>query len=284
MDAVRALLSHAIDYAGLFPPASLDLSFTVRNYAEYRRSQHAWALGRLILPVDRVAEFATQWPEHAETWPIALLSRDVPGDDWHTAAAHGIRARIIETRPLVVEEISAAGESLPSDVEVYVEVGSQDDPCETVAAIATAGLRAKIRTGGIQSTAIPMPEHVARFIACCVQQHVPFKATAGLHHAMRGAHPLTYEAESERATMHGFLNVMLATAWLVDGGDMNTAVAVLGDGTPQNFHLDADHVCWRDWTCPLTVLQQMRTSAMVSFGSCSFTEPVQEMLTARFIA
>ena len=50
MGAAEALLHGAIDYAGLFPPAGLDLEATVRNYAAYREGRDAWALGRLVLP------------------------------------------------------------------------------------------------------------------------------------------------------------------------------------------------------------------------------------------
>lgn len=284
MDAVHALLSHAIDYAGLFPPASLDLPTTVQNYAAYRESPHAWALGRLILPVDRVAEFVAQWPAYAEAWPVALLSRGAVEDDWRLAASHGIRAQVVETKPLSLSEIAAIPGSVPVHAEVYVEVASAEDPSATISAIAAAGLRAKIRTGGTQSAAIPKPAHVIRFIASCIEKRVPFKATAGLHHAVRGAHTLTYEANSEKATMHGFLNILLATAWLADGGDTGTATEMLEEGSLKNFHIDAGQIRWWDWVGTATRLQQMRNGAMVSFGSCSFTEPVEEMLTAGWIA
>ena len=36
MSAIRALLTESIDYAGLFPPAGLDMASAVENYARYR--------------------------------------------------------------------------------------------------------------------------------------------------------------------------------------------------------------------------------------------------------
>ena len=47
---VQRLLEHLIDYAGLFPPAKLDMGPTLANYARHRGSAHAWMLGRLIIP------------------------------------------------------------------------------------------------------------------------------------------------------------------------------------------------------------------------------------------
>lgn len=53
---VRALMSEAIDYAGLFPPAQLPLDTAIRDYARYRAEPDAWMLGRFICPVAKLAE------------------------------------------------------------------------------------------------------------------------------------------------------------------------------------------------------------------------------------
>src|SRR5215475_5990741 len=51
------LLSGLIDYAGLFPPAALDMPTAARKYAEYREGEYRWALGRFIVPAARLDEF-----------------------------------------------------------------------------------------------------------------------------------------------------------------------------------------------------------------------------------
>ena len=53
---VRALMTGAIDYAGLFPPAGLTMPDAVARFAEYRRGPHAWMLGRFVVPVARLGE------------------------------------------------------------------------------------------------------------------------------------------------------------------------------------------------------------------------------------
>jgi hypothetical protein len=62
-DAAGALLRDLIDYAGLFPPASLDMAAAVANYDSYSRSEWNWILGRFIVPVARLGEFEEALPD-----------------------------------------------------------------------------------------------------------------------------------------------------------------------------------------------------------------------------
>ena len=55
--ATTVLLRELIDYAGLFPPASLPMSQSVENYDTYLRSESTWILGRFIVPVATLNEF-----------------------------------------------------------------------------------------------------------------------------------------------------------------------------------------------------------------------------------
>ncbi|HEX5631332.1 MAG TPA: hypothetical protein VFY15_06715, partial [Acidimicrobiia bacterium] len=57
-DARRQALSGLIDYAGLFPPASLDLAAAVEEYRAIRGSAESWLVGRFICPADRLVELA----------------------------------------------------------------------------------------------------------------------------------------------------------------------------------------------------------------------------------
>ena len=77
--ALTALVSNLIDYAGLFPPASLDMAATVANYAEFVSGDDAWMLERLIVPVARLDEFeaaaAGKLPgDDDDPWPISALT------------------------------------------------------------------------------------------------------------------------------------------------------------------------------------------------------------------
>jgi hypothetical protein len=95
---------------------------------------------------------------------------------------------------------------------VHVEVGVGPTAPDDLRVVARHQLRAKVRTGGLAPDAFPAPASLVAFIESARDAGVPFKATAGLHHAMRGAYPLSDEIGAQSATMHGFVNVMLATA------------------------------------------------------------------------
>ncbi len=275
--AARALLSNCVDYAGLFPPASLDVEKTIENYGAYRAGADAWALGRLILPTGRFVELAESSPSRIDGWPMALLAGADFEAELDRAKNCGVAVDTVEYKPARIEQIAGARDLMPDSTSMYFEVPTGSDPEEWIAAIADAGGRAKIRTGGITANAIPFVSDVARFLACCVRYRVPFKATAGLHHPVRAARALTYAPDSERATMHGFVNVILATAALGSGGDFTVASAILEDTGTANFQFDAEAIRWRGWDFSVEQIEKVREEFMVSFGSCSFTEPLDEM-------
>jgi hypothetical protein len=106
---------------------------------------------------------------------------------------------------------------------------------------------------------------------------VPFKATAGLHHPVRSVHRLTYQPDSPSATMHGFLNVFLAAAFLRVGMDLQLAVELMNEQLASAFHFDSDGLLWREHRLGLDDISAARRDFAISFGSCSFTEPVDDL-------
>jgi hypothetical protein len=149
-----------------------------------------------------------------------------------------------------------------------------------------AGGVAKLRTGGVAPSAIPTTRLVAAFIWQCVSTGVPFKATAGLHHPVRGEHPLTYEAGSATAMMHGLLNVFVAAALayqLNRSGEASNELALdlldrlVGDTDVSAFRVSASSVSWRDHHFEPELLRHVRSEVALSFGSCSFNEPVEDL-------
>jgi hypothetical protein len=140
-----------------------------------------------------------------------------------------------------------------------------------VPALAGRGLRAKIRTGGLVADAFPSTDSVARFLRACREAGIGFKATAGLHHPLRCVKPLTYEPNAPMGKMHGFLNVFLAAALL------DHAEAVLNEEDPRAFTFDDEGASWRDQRVTTEALQKMRREFAISFGSCSFEEPIADL-------
>ena len=300
MSAVRPLLAHAIDYAGLFPPASLAMAPAVRNYASYRTGTDAWMLGRFVVPVPRLEEFEAAAfdflpPNDGEPWRLSALVTDADVDSDAARviafnARHGARgsagAAVVDTVELTaasVFDIGRIGHAVADTFRVYVEVPVAGDPTDLIDALLAHGLRAKIRTGGVAAAAFPDMEDVLRFMAACVERGVPFKATAGLHHALRGEYPLTYEAAAPHGTMNGFLNMLLAAAFLRAGLPLGDAAALMEERSPMALTFDDEGVAWRDTRITTPALVAAREHAMVAIGSCSFDEPLADLHALRLL-
>ena len=151
------------------------------------------------------------------------------------------------------------------------------DPAPLIRAIRGVGARAKVRTGGTTPDAFPSSDALVRFLAACVDEGVSFKATAGLHHPLRGDYQLTYAVDSALGTMYGFLNLFLAAAILHAGGSVATAREILEERSPNALQLRDGRVTWRGIDFTNAQLVETRRLAMMSFGACSFREPLDDL-------
>lgn len=298
--ALRPLLAGAIDYAGLFPPARLDMPDAVAAYASYLDSADAWALGRFVVPVARLDEMAAAAgalpstrdhtpPARSTPWRLsALLGADASADmsrvrafndKFEAPSVGNWRARIdmVEVKAATEAAVRDVARAVARELVCYVEIPTAGDPAPLVRAIADAGACAKVRTGGITGDAFPASGDLLRFLAACVTDRVPFKATAGLHHPLRGVYALTYESESARGTMFGFLNVVLATAFLRAGAGEQVALGALEESSADAVTFLADGAAWRGHQLSRSQLVAARELAMRSFGSCSFREPIDDL-------
>lgn len=289
---LRVLLTELIDYAGLFPPAEVSMPDAVRNYARYRASTEAWALGRLVVPVSRLAELADASADAVDDGPwrvSALIGPDPRADGealrvWNAAHAGRLVVDVAEVRTTTVAAIAAAVRAVDSPITIYAEIPVADDPALLIAAIAAAGARAKVRSGGVEVSAFPAARVVARFIARCAAAGVAFKATAGLHHPIRAEHRLTYAPDAPFGTMFGFLNVFLAAAFAYDGVmPENDLAAILEEREVSAFAFADDAVRWRDHVLTLQALAHARARFAFSFGSCSFREPIDDLQHLRLL-
>ena len=242
--ALEALLANLIDYAGLYPPAALPLKDVAEKYESYRTSAHGWMLNRVVLPLSKLA-----WTHFGEDWRISLLVDSEPGPLPH-------QVETLETR-------LAHGLSRPTYCEVPVEQ-------------VTGGF-AKVRTGGLTPEAIPSPETIADFLHRAAGRRLPFKATAGLHHAIRSFRPLTYAADSPCAVMHGFLNVFIAAAFAWHGAGLDLLLDALREEDVHAFEFAGEELRWRENRLTAEQIAAARRDFAHSFGSCSFEEPVSDL-------
>lgn len=283
--ALHILLASLIDYAGLFPPAGLEMKHAVANYARFREGEHAWALGRFIVPAARLGEFEAVLPQarSGAGWHIsALLGKEVAEEMAAIAqfnARHTGRAQIdsVEIKATTADEIASMRRAIPDSVLAYFEIPHTEDPATLLAAIHKARARAKIRTGGVTPEVFPSADQIVLFIQRCISSEVPFKATAGLHHPVRCIRPLTYAADAPTGKMHGFINVFMAAAFALVEMPEQTLVELLQEESPTAFRFDATGASWRDHRIDQKVLLECRGSLGMSFGSCSFDEPIDDL-------
>lgn len=287
MKSIQNLLRGAVDYAGLFPPAGLDMATAVGNYHEYGASKHSWALGRFVLPVSRLGEFeaaaASILSGELEPWRLSAIVASDPLRELQEIAEFNQRqpgfGAVIDTVEIKVSEpndVNTLSRALPESLDTFFEV-SAADPTAVVGAIARVGRKAKIRTGGVSEALFPSIAEVAGFIDACRRQDVAFKATAGLHHALRSDYRLTYEADSASATMHGFINVFLAACFRHAGVSRDEIETILGVSASDAFVFDAAGVTWGGHRLTNSGIESARHLFLVSFGSCSFEEPIDEL-------
>lgn len=312
----RALLAGIVDYAGLFPPAQLEFDQAFRNFLSYRRSPDAWMLGRFVCPTAKLALLEPLRAEIvAETEIVRIAGLGRSGADRRAfeaglgedlacieACRRAFGGRLVvdvfETRlpgdVLATGTSTASAALLKAAHEAFDAAGMADAPIfvefaldaawreslrHTVEAIAgrNAALRrprfgCKLRTGGLEAKAFPSSEQVATVIRTCGEAGVALKCTAGLHHPIR-----RYDA-GVRAHMHGFLNVfgasILASALPLG---LHDVLAILDEQDARHFHFSDETFGWNDAEATLGEIEFARRARAVSFGSCSFDEPRDDL-------
>jgi hypothetical protein len=304
MPALDALLAGLVDFAGLFPPAGLDMKSAVRAYAAYRQGPHARMLGSFVVPAGRLPEFDTELralgteDPAARAWTVSVLAGDSADTDIGRAlrfTPSGGRGQTVQVVSIEVKadtavSIARATALVPRAMTMAVEIPlslRREDRRSMLTAVKSAGRLAKLRTGGVTSESIPSPAQVAEFIWDCARASVPFKATAGLHHPVRAEQRLTYAPDSPRAVMHGFVNVFLAAAaaWrAVQPGEAAetpeppaAVVGILMERDAAAFTIDGPSIRWRGVELAAADVARARKGLARSFGSCSFVEPVSEL-------
>jgi hypothetical protein len=289
VSTIPAAFSSLVDDAAIFPPGNASLPDALDAHRHHRSAAYADLVGPLVVSDVALPDLMEAVRVRGSADPLAVsvvvtggAGAIEPAVRWATRAEElelaavelGLRdeedlprnARRVTT---VVEQLRAVGE-LGDDVPVYVEpprVLGPQPPTSWLSAldeVAATDLRLKFRTGGVTADAFPGIDELATCIDASLDRELPFKCTAGLHHALR------HHDEETGFDHHGFLNVLAATRAALDGASVPAVAEVLATTeavTVRDGLLDAGPdglVSARRW--------------FVSFGSCSVLEPLEDLI------
>jgi hypothetical protein len=282
--AQDGLLRGLFDDASLFPPASLGMADAVTGHFRHQAAWYREMSGPFVCPDAKIAQLAAVMtaasvvqldlalvlPGGAAALPagvdavlaeprLRLRAVEVP------VARHGEPGGAADSRAAAAELAAALdGTPLPG-ARAFIEIPPGDLTADALRVVADHGYLAKLRTGGVTAEAFPDEPTLARCLTALADRRLPFKCTAGLHHAVR------HTADDTGFEHHGFLNVLLGVAVALDGGSAEEVASVLADRDAPSVaaavaRLDADAAA-------------AARGLFTSFGTCSTDEPVTDLVT-----
>ena len=271
----------------MFPPGNASAGQAVAAHRVHRQAWYADLIGPLVVPDQALRQAQGAWGEamgaelvevREEALRPARGQLDV--SVINTGGAGGLLAlagRAIEGVHVIAVEsalrdlddlagnaarVAAAAGELDESVKVFVEIPYAAGWEEAVAEVEAAGLLGKIRTGSPDNSGTPPYAQLAEQLSVLVEADLPFKATAGLHHAQP-----TPGSNPEQPVQHGFLNLLAAVEALIEG-------ATAADAEEMLRAADVARVAaWSDETVA-RVRRRFR-----SFGCCGVLDPVGDLVT-----
>ncbi|MDD5363599.1 MAG: hypothetical protein PHN88_15865 [Ignavibacteria bacterium] len=309
-----------IDYAGMYPPANLNLADAFRNYCNYLVSQDEWMISRFVCSLNsfenifkggsaalkmvedfdfgrwisfsillnqepKVKDFLISFRKDLEK--VKKISEEYPGkvvaDTFEFKLPAELNGKFgTHAVKKMLEEINdVLTWSGLLGARIFVEPPIDNNYNSVFRKLAEAsadsnhkGSRAglKLRTGGITQESFPSVEQIASALDACKQNKIPFKATAGLHH------PVRHQNENAGLKMHGFFNVFGAgILHFANSLSENELRNIVMDENGSAFGFTNDIFSWNDITADKTMVEKARNEFVISFGSCSFDEPREDL-------
>ena len=292
--SLHALLAHSIDYAGMFPPCSLELEPALANQAEYVRSPEAWMLNSFVLPIDKFDAASASLSQFDKKHPLrisALGAKTAGTTEWLSALQDTAKTiRSFSTQHVDAVSVAQIEMALPQDVDLArlsearsllgdlklqafweSPADSAEETIDLLARLKEPRFGYKLRTGGVTADAFPGSVQIAAALIAATHHHVPIKFTAGLHH------PLRQFREEVGTKMHGFLNVLGAGVLAAEHQwDEGQVAQMLDDERAGSFSFDETIFAWREWEMTAERINARR-KFVTSFGSCSFDEPREDL-------
>jgi hypothetical protein len=266
------LFTRLMDDAAVFPPGNASLAEAVIAHRAHRAAWYADLVGPLLVPASQVGA-APGLLAAGERLVVGLVAdTGLEGLRRALAAATG-RLEIAQVEGAVAKRGEDPQPGLRRLLALLGEMPAMTGYAETpltwgllgaldaIAEARAAGVLVapKFRTGGLAAELFPTPVELAAVICACRDRELPFKLTAGLHHAVRYTDPETGFVH------HGFLNVLAAALAAASGGEVAEVAELLAA------------------TDPVSIIEPIRSRRgqerplWIGFGSCSIVEPVADL-------
>jgi hypothetical protein len=252
-----ALFARFFDDAALFPPGNAPMADAVPAF----QSRRGELVGPFVVPASRLAEIGVHLDRQKPPLNLALIvaPADLPAAAAAIAEDPGLRLAAVEASVAVdAAQARFAVRTMAALPSVAVEIPRTNGRDAVLDELAGTGCRAKLRTGGVRADLFPSMEELAGTIRACTERGVPFKCTAGLHHAIRHTDPAT------GFDHHGFLNVLLAA--------LSPADAARQLGRTDAASIAAEIQGWSDSDAARA------RSVFTSFGTCDVADPVHDLV------
>lgn len=304
------LMSNIIDYAGMYPPANLEIETAFNNYLKYRNEENNFMLGKFVVSarkLNSLSILSENFEIHNPLELTVLLTNENLFNEYFTSLINDIKnirkfdldkfdIKSFELKlPLelnVVDNFNKLSEffertydsvsnALSNPAKIFFELGITDEwkyliPIfiEILADFRSKNfdIGFKLRTGGTNADMIPTAEQIALSIYSCNDAEIPFKATAGLHHPFR-----QFDTDLKAIT-HGFINVFGAgIIAYINTLPKEIISEIISEDNPQNFIFEINKFRWKNYTIEKDKIELARNNFMISFGSCDFITPIEEL-------
>lgn len=296
VDARTAAFSGLIDYAGVFPPASLPMHEAVAGYRAVMASDDRWLIGRFLVRASQLQELAAVATHFLvageQPWSIGVVLDVSPGAGaslGHDFQREMSPAMSIAAFELILEPGADPGRLIDTvapidpDLAVFIEVDRVEPLDDQIRAIGVAlrdrGRRggAKLRCGGLAHDDFPTVDEVTEFVWAASFADVPFKATAGLHQPIRHRDPAI------GVWRHGFVNLLIGSVAADAGQSRSVVREIIAESDPTAFSITPVAASWRGVVLPGSAIRRSRQRGLVAFGSCDIDEPRDALAGLSFL-
>jgi hypothetical protein len=314
--SIQPFLTGIIDYAGLYPPASLSLEDAFSKYIDHTSSRNSWMLSRFVAGTKYLSELSELVQKHPDApipFPVAVAAAPSDSLDAFKDVVRDTKRSILEVvegsdKQVVVPSLEIklptalfehSNTSLLEEAIGFISdefASSPDLPKEVFFEISGFSFNkeyADMITKALSDQTAGNPLSVIGFkIRCGGVEAFHFPPTGYLAHAISVSfqkeiplkftaglhHPVRHYNDSVSTKMHGFLNVF-GSAMLCYNSSLSKSEIqnMLEDEDPNNFVFSESGFSWKSHSITVDEVQNLRSLYVTSFGSCSFEEPIEDL-------